>query len=117
MRISTDTWKDQVVADTDVREEVFDSVFHICTEISIEGREGKAVGTTFLIGDTNNVLAKSRDIMLNAFEGHLPEMRMVTNPDLRENIKEFAQLDGAFVDLRRRVYRGLGGTSRWTQAR
>ena len=97
VRISTDTWKDQVVADTDVREEVFDSVFHICTEISIEGREGKAVGTTFLIGDTKNVLAKSRQIMLNAFEGHVPEMRMVTNPDLKENIKEFAQLDGAFV--------------------
>ena len=97
VRISTDTWKDQVVADTDVREEVFDSVFHICTEISIEGREGKPVGTTFLIGDTKNVLAKSRQIMLNAFEGHAPEMRMVTNPDLKENIKEFAQLDGAFV--------------------
>lgn len=97
VRISTDTWKDQVVADTDVREEVFDSVFHICTEISIEGREGKPVGTTFLIGDTKNVLAKSRQIMLNAFEGHQPDMRMVINPDLKENIKEFAQLDGAFV--------------------
>jgi PAS domain S-box-containing protein len=97
VRISTDTWKDQVVSDTDVREEVFDAVFHISTEISIEGREGKAVGTTFLIGDTKNVLAKSRQIMLNAFEGHVPEMRMVTNPDLKENIKEFAQLDGAFV--------------------
>jgi DNA integrity scanning protein DisA with diadenylate cyclase activity len=35
--------------------------------------------------------------MLNAFEGHKPESRMVTNPDLKENIKEFAQLDGAFV--------------------
>ena len=97
VRISTDTWKDPVVSDTDVREEVFDTVFHIATEISIEGREGKAVGTTFLIGDTKNVLAKSRQIMLNAFEGHAPEMRMVTNPDLKENIKEFAQLDGAFV--------------------
>jgi PAS domain S-box-containing protein len=97
VRISTDTWKDQVVSDTDVREEVFDAVFHISTEISIEGREGKAVGTTFLIGDTKNVLAKSRQIMLNAFEGHVPDMRMVTNPDLKENIKEFAQLDGAFV--------------------
>jgi PAS domain S-box-containing protein len=97
IRISTDTWKDKVVADTDVRDEVFDTVFHICTEISIEGREGKSVGTTFLIGDTKNVLAKSRQIMLNAFEGHQPEQRMVTNPDLKENIKEFAQLDGAFV--------------------
>lgn len=97
VRISTDTWKDQVVADTDVREDVFDTVFHISTEISIEGREGKAVGTTFLIGDAKNVLAKSRQIMLNAFEGHKPESRLVTNPDLKENIKEFAQLDGAFV--------------------
>ncbi len=97
VRISTDTWKDQVVADTDIREEVFDTVFHICTEISIEGREGKAVGTTFLIGDAKNIMGKSRQIMLNAFEGHKPELRMVTNPDLKENIKEFAQLDGAFV--------------------
>ncbi|OPY38495.1 MAG: aerobic respiration control sensor protein ArcB [Methanoregula sp. PtaU1.Bin051] len=97
IRISTDTWKDQVVSDTDIREDVFDTVFHICTEISIEGREGKAVGTTFLIGDAKNVLDKSRQIMLNAFEGHKPELRMVTNPDLKENIKEFAQLDGAFV--------------------
>jgi PAS domain S-box-containing protein len=97
VRISTETWKDQVIADTDIREEVFDAVFHISTEISIEGREGKPVGTTFLIGDTKNVLTKSRQIMLNAFEGHQPDMRMVTNPDLKENIKEFAQLDGAFV--------------------
>lgn len=97
IRVSTDTWKDQVVADTDIREDVFDTVFHICTEISIEGREGKSVGTTFLIGDAKNVLGKSRQIMLNAFEGHKPDSRMVTNPDLKENIKEFAQLDGAFV--------------------
>jgi PAS domain S-box-containing protein len=97
VRISTDTWKDVVIADTDIREEIFDTVFHISTEISLEGREGKAVGTTFLIGDAKNVLAKSRQIMLNAFEGHKPESRMVTNPDLKENIKEFAQLDGAFI--------------------
>jgi PAS domain S-box-containing protein len=97
VRISTETWKDQVVADTDIREDVFDTVFHISTEISIEGREGKSVGTTFLIGDAKNVLSKSRQIMLNAFEGHIPDLRMVTNPDIKENIKEFAQLDGAFV--------------------
>lgn len=97
VRISTDTWKDQIIAETDIREDVFDAVFHICTEISVEGREGKSVGTTFLIGDSKNILAKSRQIMLNAFEGHPPELRMVTNPDIKENIKEFAQLDGAFI--------------------
>jgi PAS domain S-box-containing protein len=97
VRISTDTWKDMVVANTDIKEEVFDAVFHICTEITIEGREGKPVGTTFLIGDTRHVLEKSRQIILNPFEGHKPELRMVTNPVLNENIKALAQLDGAFV--------------------
>ncbi len=97
VRISTESWKDGIIADSDVREEVFDAVFHICTEISIEGREGKAVGTTFLIGDTNHVLEKSRQIILNPFEGHRPELRVVTNPGLSENIKALAQLDGAFV--------------------
>ncbi len=97
VRISTDTWKDLVIADSDVNEEVFDAVFHICTEISIEGREGKPVGTTFLIGDTKNVLEKSRQIILNPFEGHKPEARVVMNPGLKENIKALAQLDGAFI--------------------
>lgn len=97
VRISTESWKDSVVNDTDVREEIFDAVFHICTEISIEGREGKPVGTTFLIGDTKHVLEKSRQIILNPFEGHRPELRVVTNPGLSENIKALAQLDGAFV--------------------
>jgi PAS domain S-box-containing protein len=97
VRISTDTWKDLVIADSDVKEDVFDAVFHICTEISIEGREGKPVGTTFLIGDTKKVLEKSRQIILNPFEGHKPEARLVMNPELKENIKALAQLDGAFV--------------------
>jgi DNA integrity scanning protein DisA with diadenylate cyclase activity len=55
------------------------------------------VGTTFLIGDTRHVLEKSRQIILNPFEGHPPELRVVTNPGLNENIKALAQLDGAFV--------------------
>lgn len=97
VRISTDTWKDMVVADTDIADSVFDAVFHICTEISIEGREGKAVGTTFLIGDIRHVLEKSRQIILNPFEGHPAESRIITNPGLKENIKALAQLDGAFV--------------------
>ena len=97
VRISTDTWKDLVVTGTDVADSVFDAVFHICTEISIEGREGKPVGTTFLVGDIKNVLEKSRQIILNPFEGHPPELRIITNPGLKENIKALTPLDGAFV--------------------
>lgn len=96
-RISTDSWRDLVITDTDVKEDVFDAVFHICTEISKEGREGKQIGTSFLLGDTGNVLKNSRQLILNPFEGHKPESRTITNNDLREMIKEYAQLDGAFV--------------------
>ena len=116
VRISTDTWKDIVVADTDIKEDVFDTVFHISTEVSLEGREGKAVGTTFLIGDSKNVLAKSRQIMLNAFEGHLPESRRVTNPDLKENIKEFAHSTGRSLSRGTVSSRRPGGISRSTRA-
>jgi len=42
VRISTDTWKDIVVAETDVKEEVFDAVFHICTENLYRG-EGRQI--------------------------------------------------------------------------
>jgi PAS domain S-box-containing protein len=96
-RISTALWKDRVIADSDVADEVFETVFNICLEIAKEGREGKQVGTAFVIGDTENVLSKSRQLILNPFAGHRIEDRMITNHDIRENIKELAQLDGAFV--------------------
>jgi DNA integrity scanning protein DisA with diadenylate cyclase activity len=60
-------------------------------------REGKAVGTTFLIGDTKNVLEKSRQLIQNPIEGYSHESRLLTNLELQKNIKAFAQLDGAFV--------------------
>jgi diadenylate cyclase len=96
-RISTAMWKDKVIAGTDIDDQVFDAVFNICLEIAKEGREGARIGTAFIIGDTEKVLEKSRQLILNPFAGHRIEDRMVTNHDIKENIKELAQLDGAFV--------------------
>jgi PAS domain S-box-containing protein len=96
-RISTAMWRDTVITGTDIGEEVFDAVLHICMEISREGREGKQVGTAFIVGDSDAVLVKSKQLILNPFEGHPAADRMITNHDIKENIKELAQLDGAFV--------------------
>ncbi len=96
-RISTAMWRDTVINGTDIREEVFDAVLHICMEISREGREGKQVGTAFIVGDSDTVLVKSKQLILNPFEGHPAADRMITNHDIKENIKELAQLDGAFI--------------------
>jgi diadenylate cyclase len=90
-------WKRALIEGTDIGEPVFDAAYEIAAEISREGREGKPVGTTFILGDSLNVLARSRQLILNPFEGHPREARLITNPELRETIKELAQLDGAFV--------------------
>jgi DNA integrity scanning protein DisA with diadenylate cyclase activity len=80
-----------------VSEQVFKTVLTIAIEISREGREGHAIGTAFLVGDAANVMAKSRQLVLNPFEGHSREKRMITDSETTDDIKEFAQLDGVFV--------------------
>jgi len=86
-----------LLEDSDIKQEVLKTALNIAVEIAREGREGKAVGTAFVIGDSENVMKNSRQLILNPFAGHPPEERMITNPDLKGNIKELAQLDGVFV--------------------
>ncbi|MDD1708498.1 MAG: PAS domain S-box protein [Methanoregulaceae archaeon] len=90
-------WISMVLEDTDINEDVFDAMYAISVELSREGREGKPIGTTFLIGDAEEVLRKSTQLILNPFEGHPFSARNVRNPEVRETIKELSQIDGAFV--------------------
>lgn len=82
---------------TGVSEQVFEEIIKIAMEISSEGREGRAIGTAFILGDEANVMAKSKQLILNPFQGYKKEERLITDQDIRGNIKEFAQLDGVFV--------------------
>lgn len=82
---------------TGVSEPIFEAVIKIAMEISSEGREGRAIGTAFIMGDATNVMAKSKQLILNPFQGYKKEERNITDTEIRDNIKEFAQLDGVFV--------------------
>lgn len=73
------------------------AVVDIALDIGALGREGKAVGTTFVIGDTENVMKMSHQAMFNPFKGYPRRERLITRPDVVESIKELAKLDGAFV--------------------
>lgn len=73
------------------------AVIDIALEIGALGREGKPVGTAFVIGDKKELLAKSRQAVFNPFRGYPKKERMVTRPEVVESIKELAQLDGAFI--------------------
>jgi len=90
-------WHTTIPDDSDIQIPVIDTVFHIALEISREGREGRQVGTAFLIGDVDAVLKHSRQLILNPFQGQKDEDRTIMNPDMNECIKELAQLDGAFI--------------------
>jgi hypothetical protein len=86
-----------LIRGTDIGPDVLTSCLRIAQEIGREGREGSPVGTAFLVGDLASVMAGSSQLVLNPFKGHEKESRLITDPGLAENIKEFALLDGAFV--------------------
>jgi len=82
---------------TEYNPDVLDSLIELAVEIAREGREGKRVGTLFMLGDENAVLARSRSLILDPLLGHPESARQITNLNLRGTIKELAQLDGGFV--------------------
>ena len=77
--------------------DVLGSVLQVAAEIAREGREGQAIGTAFVVGDTDNVLIYSKQFVLNPFHGHREAERQITDGEIQGTIKEFAQLDGAFL--------------------
>jgi hypothetical protein len=72
-------------------------VVNLAVEIAREGREGRRIGTLFVVGDSEAVLEHSRPMILDPLYGHPDESKRVEDPDVRETLKELAQLDGAFV--------------------
>jgi len=72
-------------------------VVELAVEIAREGREGRKIGTLFVVGDCDAVLESSRPMILDPLTGHPDEAKKITDPDVRETVKELAQLDGAFV--------------------
>jgi diadenylate cyclase len=79
------------------RKRTLESVVQLAVELAREGREGRKIGTLFVIGDVERVLAKSRPLLLDPLHGHPAEVLHADRPDFRETVKELAQLDGAFL--------------------
>jgi len=80
-----------------VKPEVFDALLTTALELSIEGREGKPVGAIFVLGDQEEVLKFSHQMVINPFKGYPEEERHILDPRLKSTVKEFSSIDGAFV--------------------
>jgi len=80
-----------------VNPEVFGEALNIVLELAAQGREGRKVGTIFVLGDHERVLQLSRQMIINPFLGYTEEERNILNPELLETIKELSAIDGAFI--------------------
>jgi diadenylate cyclase len=79
------------------RRQTLEEIVMLGVEIAREGREGRKIGTMFVIGDVDAVLERSRPLILDPLYGHPDELLDIGRPEFRETVKELAQLDGAFV--------------------
>ena len=77
--------------------QVLEETIQLAVEIAREGREGRKVGTMFVFGDEETVLTQSRPLILDPLQGHPPDLKKISDVNMRETAKELAQLDGAFV--------------------
>ena len=82
---------------TSIPLDVFKAVVDLAIEIGRDGREGKPIGTLFVIGDSKKVLEQSVPAGFDPVRGYNREDRDIKDSKVREGIKEIAQLDGAFI--------------------
>ena len=80
-----------------VNAKVLKQTVSLAVEIAREGREGRKIGTLFVVGDSGEVMRRSKPLILDPLQGHADEDKQIEDPDMRETIKELAQLDGAFL--------------------
>ena len=99
-----------------IRRVVFQRVLTIALELAHEGREGKSVGAIFVIGDYREVQKYCQQNIINPFHGYTERQRNVLDDAMKDTLKEFASIDGAFVIKGTGVITSAGTTLRATLA-
>ena len=76
---------------------VIHSVLSLALEIAHDGREGRSIGTAFIVGDIDELKRWSHQGVLNPYAGHPADVRDIKERGNWESVKEFSQLDGVFI--------------------
>lgn len=77
--------------------ETLKAVVDLALEIARDGREGHRVGTLFVVGDTKKVATLCQPMNFNPFRGYSEPDRDVRKKQVREQIKDIAQMEGAIL--------------------
>lgn len=91
------TVRDLQQLETRVPLDTLQTVVNLALEIGREGREGKPVGTLFVVGDTQKVRRMSHAVGFDPLKGYSRKERNLKSAKIREAIKEIAQMDGAIL--------------------
>ncbi len=88
---------DTVALGAEFSSQVVEALISLAMAIGHEGFEGHPIGTIFVLGDSTAVMEKSKQLTINPFGGISEAERNVLDPRIREALKNFAVLDGAFI--------------------
>ena len=91
------TARDLQRLETQVPLETLRLVVDLAVEIGREGREGKPVGTLFVVGNHRKVLSLSHEGVHDPFKGYKKLECALRDPRVQESVKELALIDGAFI--------------------
>ncbi len=80
-----------------IKRVVFQQVLTIALELAQQGREGKPVGALLVVGDHKEVQKYCQQNIINPFRGYTEKERNILNDVIKETVKEFCTIDGAFV--------------------
>ncbi len=90
-RKSADAGREQLKSRDFVR------LIEIACKFASEGREGKPLGTIFVLGEVESMERYLRPLILNPCQGHPRRARSIHEPGFFETMRELASIDGAFI--------------------
>ncbi len=80
-----------------IKRVVFQQVLTIALELAQQGREGKPVGALLVVGDHKEGQKYCQQNIINPFKGYTEKERNILHDVIKETVKEFCTIDGAFV--------------------
>lgn len=91
-----------------LRSKEFVRLVELALRFAAEGREGKPLGTIFVLGDPEELKRHVRPLILNPLKGHPRKARSIHDMGFVESFRELTSLDGAFIIDNRGVVERAG---------
>jgi len=95
-----------------IRRAVFQRVLTLAVELAGQGREGKPVGALFVIGVPEEIEKYCHQTIINPFKGYTEAERNILDENMRETVKGFCSIDGAFIISGKGIIMSAGTTLR-----